>query len=177
MVNYPSRILVSGESPAAEVMLYGCGFTRHDMKKLQISVVDFAFDGSPCNFKQDVLSAKAKQSLEQANFKGLVMHAPGGNDGLAMGTSGMEHILMLRDIAADAIEAQNQAMLRDGIVTISVCDKNHPAAAMALARLNLPSLMLHGGAMLPGHYDGPLIPDILETPDIYNDTAQRLLLL
>lgn len=176
-MNHPSRMLVSGESPAAEVMLYGCGFSEDDLKKLQISVVDFAFDGSPCNYKQGILSEKAKLSLEQGGFKGLIMHAPGGNDGLAMGTSGMEHILMLRDVAADAIEAQNQAMLRDGIITISVCDKNHPAAAMALARLNLPSIMLHGGAMLPGHYDGPLISNIIDTREIYNDTAQKLLLL
>jgi len=174
--HWPSRVLVGGESPASETQLYGAGFQEDDMDKLHISVVDFSYDGSVCNWKQNLLSEAAKVSVEKAGYKGMVIHAPGGNDGLAMGTSGMEHILMLRDIAADSIESQCDAMLRDGLVVITVCDKNHPAGAMAIARLDRPSMMLHGGAILPGNYEGPLVEGILTHRDIDVDTPQRLLL-
>lgn len=142
------------DHPAARAMLYGAGFSDADMALPQVGVVSAGYEGNPCNMHLNDLAAKVKQSLRTLEVVGLVSNTIGVSDGISMGTSGMRYSLPSRDLIADSIETIVSAQHYDGVVTIMGCDKNMPGAVIAMCRLNRPALMIYGGTIRPGVYDG-----------------------
>lgn len=151
---YSKRVTQDETQPAAQAMLYGVGLTDDDMKKPQVGIASTGFDGNPCNMHLNNLAYKIKDEVNKKNQVGLVFNTIGVSDGISMGTSGMNYSLPSRDIIADSIEVVMNAQSYDALVTVVGCDKNMPGAIMAMLRLNRPSLMVYGGTIASGRYQG-----------------------
>jgi dihydroxy-acid dehydratase len=108
----------------------------------------------PCNFNQRALAAKVKEGIRAAGGTPMEFNTIAISDGITMGTSGMRASLVSREVVADSIELVANAHFFDAVVALAACDKTIPGTVMALARLNVPSLMLYGGAIAPGHFQG-----------------------
>jgi dihydroxy-acid dehydratase len=142
------------DHPAARAMLYGAGLTDSDMALPQVGVISAGYEGNPCNMHLNDLAANVKQGLGAARIVGLISNTIGVSDGISMGTPGMRYSLPSRDLIADSIETIASAQHYDGVVTIMGCDKNMPGAVIAMCRLNRPGLMIYGGTIRPGVYEG-----------------------
>ena len=140
--------------PAAQAMLYGIGLTDEDFKKAQVGVVSMGYDGNTCNMHLNDLAKLVKQGVWENDMVGLIFNTIGVSDGMSNGTDGMRYSLVSRDIIADSIEAVCGAQYYDGIIALPGCDKNMPGSIMAMGRLNRPSIMVYGGTIAPGHYNG-----------------------
>jgi dihydroxy-acid dehydratase len=155
MLNKYSRTITQDETrPAAQSMLYAIGLDTEDLKKPQIGIASTGWDGNPCNMHLNGLAARIKEGINQEDLVGLVFHTIGVSDGMSMGTSGMNYSLPSRDIIADSIETVVSAQWYDGLVAVVGCDKNMPGAIMAMGRLNRPSILVYGGTIAAGHYEG-----------------------
>src|SRR5664279_700303 len=154
-LNKYSKTLTQDESqPGAQAMYYAIGFTEADFKKAQVGIASMGWDGNPCNMHLNDLAQSVKTSINKTDLLGLIFHTIGVSDGISMGTDGMRYSLVSRDIIADSIETNAGAQYYDAIVTIPGCDKNMPGSIMAMGRLNRPGIMLYGGTIAPGHYNG-----------------------
>jgi dihydroxy-acid dehydratase len=154
-LNKYSKTLTQDESqPGAQAMYYAIGFTEDDFKKAQVGIASMGWDGNPCNMHLNDLAQSVKASINKTDLLGLIFHTIGVSDGISMGTDGMRYSLVSRDIIADSIETNAGAQYYDAIVTIPGCDKNMPGSIMAMGRLNRPGIMLYGGTIAPGHYNG-----------------------
>ena len=154
-LNKYSKTLTQDESqPGAQAMYYAIGFTEADFKKAQVGIASMGWDGNPCNMHLNDLAQSVKASVNKTDLLGLVFHTIGVSDGISMGTDGMRFSLVSRDIIADSIETNAGAQYYDAIITIPGCDKNMPGSIMAMGRLNRPGIMLYGGTIAPGHYNG-----------------------
>jgi dihydroxy-acid dehydratase len=154
-LNKYSRTLTQDETqPGAQAMYYAIGFTEDDFKKAQVGIASMGWDGNPCNMHLNDLAKSVKNSVNKTNLLGLIFHTIGVSDGISMGTDGMRYSLVSRDIIADSIETNAGAQYYDAIITIPGCDKNMPGSLMAMGRLNRPGIMLYGGTIAPGHYNG-----------------------
>ena len=151
---YSKRVTQDETQPAAQAMLYGVGLSDEDMKKPQVGIASTGFDGNPCNMHLNNLAYKIKEEVNKKDQVGLVFNTIGVSDGISMGTSGMNYSLPSRDIIADSIEVVMNAQSYDALVTVVGCDKNMPGAIMAMLRLNRPSLMVYGGTIASGRYNG-----------------------
>ena len=151
---YSKRVTQDPTQPAAQAMLYGVGLSDEDMKKPQIGIASTGYDGNPCNMHLNGLASQIKEEVNKYNQIGLIFNTIGVSDGISMGTSGMNYSLPSRDIIADSIEVVMNAQSYDGLVTVVGCDKNMPGAIMAMLRLNRPSLMVYGGTIASGKYNG-----------------------
>ena len=151
---YSKRVTQDPTQPAAQAMLYGVGLSDEDMKKPQIGIASTGYDGNPCNMHLNGLASQIKEEVNKYNQVGLIFNTIGVSDGISMGTSGMNYSLPSRDIIADSIEVVMNAQSYDGLVTVVGCDKNMPGAIMAMLRLNRPSLMVYGGTIASGKYNG-----------------------
>jgi len=151
---YSRTITQNPEQPAAQAMLHAIGLTESDLEKAQVGIVSSGWDGNPCNMHLNDLAAEIKKGVWDQDLIGLIYHTIGVSDGMSMGTTGMRYSLPSRDIIADSIETVASAQWYDGIVAVMGCDKNMPGAIMALARLDRPSIMVYGGTIRPGHYQG-----------------------
>ncbi|UMB53572.1 dihydroxy-acid dehydratase [Lutibacter sp. A64] len=151
---YSKRVTQDATQPAAQAMLYGVGLSEDDMRKPQIGIASTGYDGNPCNMHLNGLAGKIKEAVNNNNEVGLVFNTIGVSDGISMGTSGMNYSLPSRDVIADSIEIVMNAQSYDGLVTVVGCDKNMPGAIMAMLRLNRPSLMVYGGTIASGKYNG-----------------------
>src|SRR5476649_1348842 len=140
--------------PAAQAMLYGIGLTDDDLQKAQVGVASMGYDGNTCNMHLNDLAKLVKQGIWEENLVGLIFHTIGVSDGMSMGTDGMRYSLVSRDVIADSIEAVVGAQYYDALVALPGCDKNMPGSVMAMGRLNRPSIMVYGGTIKPGHYQG-----------------------
>ena len=151
----PSHILLDGpDRAAARAMLYATGLTDEDLQKPLIGVANTWTEIGPCNFQLRRLSAKVKEGIRAAGGTPLEFNTIAVNDGISMGTEGMKASLISREVIADSIELVVRGHSLDGVVGISACDKTTPGTLMALARLNLPSILLYGGSIMPGVYEG-----------------------
>ena len=139
---------------AGQAMLYGIGLTREDMNKAQIGIASVWWEGNTCNMHLNDLAAEVKTGVSDADLVGMRFNTIGVSDGTTNGTSGMAYSLQSRDIIADSIETVVAAQFYDGLIAIPGCDKNMPGCLMAMARLNRPSLMVYGGTIKPGYYNG-----------------------
>ena len=140
--------------PAAQAMLYGIGLTDEDFKKAQVGVVSMGYDGNTCNMHLNDLAKLVKKGVWENDMVGLIFNTIGVSDGMSNGTDGMRYSLVSRDIIADSIEAVCGAQYYDGIIALPGCDKNMPGSIIAMGRLNRPAIMVYGGTIAPGHYNG-----------------------
>jgi dihydroxy-acid dehydratase len=154
-IRHKSRALTEGpERAAARSYLHGIGYTAEDLAKPIVGVAHSWIETMPCNFNNRVLAAKVKEGIRAAGGTPMELNTIAISDGITMGTSGMRASLVSRELIADSIELVASAHAFDALVTISGCDKTIPGTVMALARLNIPGLMLYGGSIKPGHFKG-----------------------
>src|SRR5579884_517251 len=153
-----SRALTEGpERAAARAYLKGIGFDDEALAKPIIAVANTWIETMPCNFHLRGLAAKVKDGIRAAGGTPMELNTIAISDGITMGTLGMRASLPSREVIADSIEMVCDAHRFDAVITISGCDKTIPATVMALCRLNIPSLMLYGGSILPGHFHGEAV--------------------
>jgi dihydroxy-acid dehydratase len=139
---------------AARGMLKAIGFTDDDLAKPLIGIATTWIETMPCNFNQRRLAEFAKEGVRAAGGTPMEFNTIAISDGVSMGTEGMKASLVSREVIADSIELVVRGHLLDGLVCLVGCDKTIPAAAMALARLDVPSLILYNGTIYPGTYKG-----------------------
>jgi dihydroxy-acid dehydratase len=151
----PSHTLVDGpDRAAARAMLRATGLGDDDFNKPLIGVANTWIEIGPCNFHLRRLSARVKDGIRAAGGTPLEFNTIAVSDGISMGTEGMKASLISREVIADSIELVTRGHLLDGVVAIAACDKTLPGTVMALARLNLPGLLLYGGSIMPGVFEG-----------------------
>ncbi len=136
-------------------MLRSVGFTKEDLHKPIIGVANTWTEIGPCNFHLRDVAEAVKQGIREAGGTPMEFNTVTISDGITMGTQGMKASLISREVIADSIELVARGNLFDGIVCIAGCDKNMPGAVMALARLDIPGMMLYGGSIAPGHLKQP----------------------
>lgn len=151
---YSKTITQDPTQPAAQAMLYGIGLTDEDLKKPQVGIVSMGYDGNTCNMHLNDLAKIVKQGVWDNDLVGLIFNTIGVSDGISNGTDGMRYSLVSRDIIADSIETVCGAQFYDSLIALPGCDKNMPGSVMAMGRLNRPSIMVYGGTIAPGHYNG-----------------------
>lgn len=135
-------------------MLRAVGFTDQDFDKPIVGIANAGSDVSPCNMHFDKLAARAKVSLRDHGGVPLEFHTFVVTDGEAMGHEGMKCSLVSREVIADVIELVCRGHQMDGVLGLGGCDKTVPGTVMAMARLNIPSLFVYGGTIMPGSYHG-----------------------
>ena len=150
-----SRAITDGPDRApARAMFKAIGLTDADLAKPIVGVANTWIEVMPCNFHLRRLSAKVKEGIRAAGGTPIEFNTIAVSDGISMGTEGMKASLVSREVIADSIELVTRGHLFDAVVALSGCDKTIPGTIMALARLDLPSLMLYGGSIAPGHLGG-----------------------
>ena len=152
---HASRALTEGpERAAARSYLHGIGFDDEAMSKPIIGVASTWIETMPCNFHLRALAARVKEGIREAGGTPMEFNTVAISDGITMGTSGMRTSLVSREVIADSIELVTRGHLFDAVVGLAGCDKTIPGVAMALARLDVPGLLLYGGSIYPGTYEG-----------------------
>jgi dihydroxy-acid dehydratase len=151
----PSHTITQGRDRApARAMLKAIGFTDEDLKKPIIGVANTWIETMPCNYNLRALAVKVKEGIRAAGGTPMEFNTIAISDGITMGTEGMKTSLVSREVIADSIELLVRGHMFDGIVALVACDKTIPGAAMALLRCNVPGVILYGGTILPGRYNG-----------------------
>lgn len=154
-VKHRSRALTEGPArAAARAYLHGIGFDAEALSKPIIGVAHCWIETMPCNFTHRALAAKVKEGIREAGGTPMELNTVAISDGVTMGTSGMKTSLVSRDLIADSIELVARGHLFDGLVVISGCDKTIPGTVMALARLDIPGVMLYSGSIHKGSFRG-----------------------
>jgi dihydroxy-acid dehydratase len=164
-LKHRSREITDGRDRApSRAMFKAIGLTDADLRKPLIGVANTWIETMPCNFHLRRLSAKLKEGIREAGGTPMEFNTIAISDGETMGTEGMRASLVSRELIADSIELVCRGQLFDAVVCVVGCDKTIPAAAMALARMNLPGLVLYGGTIAPGSYRGKdvTIQDVFE---------------
>ncbi len=150
-LNERSRTLLGGVDRAgARSMLKAIGLTDDDLSKPLIGIANTWTEIGPCNFHLRRLSAKLKEGIRRAGGTPLEFNTVSISDGITMGTEGMKASLISREMIADSIELVARGNYFDGVIALAACDKTMPGTIMSLIRLDVPSLMLYGGSILPG---------------------------
>src|SRR3989344_1275661 len=150
-----SSAITEGDSRAPNrAMLRAVGFSDDDFEKPIIGVASTWSDVTPCNMHIDKLAVAARKGIKEGNGAGLTFGTITVSDGISMGTEGMKYSLVSREVIADSIEVVSNAQAFDGVLSIGGCDKNMPGSLIAMARLNVPSIFVYGGTILPGNYEG-----------------------
>src|ERR1700744_6305496 len=150
-----SRALTEGPArAAARAYLKGIGYDDEALSKPLVAVANTWIETMPCNFHLRALGAKVKEGIRAAGGTPMELNTIAISDGITMGTEGMKASLVSREIIADSIELVVDAHQFDAVIAISGCDKTIPATVMALCRLNIPGLMLYGGSIKPGWFQG-----------------------
>ena len=160
-----SRGITEGRDRAgARSMFKAVGYTDADLSRPLIGVANTWIETMPCNFHLRRLSAKVKEGIRAAGGTPMEFNTIAISDGETMGTEGMRASLVSRELIADSIELVCRGQMFDAVVCVVGCDKTIPAAAMALARMNLPGMVLYGGTIAPGSYRGKdvTIQDVYE---------------
>ncbi len=150
-----SRDVTDGyEKAPARAMLRAVGMTDEDFGKPQVGVASSWNEVTPCNLPLDRLAKQAKHGVHEAGGFPLEFTTIAVSDGIAMGHEGMRASLVSREVIADSVETVMHAERLDGMVTFAGCDKSLPGMVMAAVRLDVPTVFLYGGSILPGHHDG-----------------------
>ena len=170
-----SIAVTEGPSRAgARSMFRAVGFSREDLAKPIIGIANTWTEIGPCNYHLRQIAEAVKQGVREAGGTPMEFNTVTISDGITMGTEGMKASLISREVIADSVELVARGNQFDGLVAIAGCDKNMPGTVMALARLDIPSLMLYGGSIAPGHLNGKdvTIQDVYEA--IGSHAAGRL---
>ncbi|GAC1676877.1 MAG: dihydroxy-acid dehydratase [Candidatus Acidiferrum sp.] len=160
-----SKALIDGASRApARAMLRATGLRDEDFAKPLIGVANTWIEIGPCNYHLRELAVHVKNGIRAAGGTPLEFNTVSISDGITMGTEGMRASLVSREVIADSIELVTRGNLLDGLVVLVGCDKTIPGGAMALARLNIPGLILYGGSIAPGRFEdhSVTIQDVFE---------------
>ncbi len=164
-LKHKSHIITDGPDRApARAMLKGIGFSDADLARPLVAIANTWTETMPCNFHLRRLAAKVKEGVRAAGGTPMEFNTISVSDGVTMGTEGMKASLISREVIADSIELCARGHMFDAIVALSGCDKTIPGTIMALARLDIPAIMLYGGSIAPGRYDGHdvTIQDVFE---------------
>ena len=149
-----ARLTEGNDRAPARSMLRAIGFTREDLARPLIGVGHSWIETMPCNWNHRRLTERVKAGIRAAGGTPMEFNTIAVSDGVSMGTEGMKASLVSREVITDSIELVARGHLLDGLVCVVGCDKTIPAAAMALARLNLPGLALYSGTIAPGRFRG-----------------------
>src|SRR5947209_4737815 len=151
----PSRAIYDGmERAPARSYLRNIGYMRDELDQPIVGVVHCWTDSSPCNFNHRDLAEQVKRGVRAASGTPQEFNTIAIADGIVMGTQGMKASLMSREVIANSIELAGRGHLFDAVVCIAGCDKTNPAAAMAVARLDRPAVVVYSGSVLPGCFRG-----------------------
>ena len=170
-VRHKSKVLLDGSDRAgARAMMKAVGFTDQDLAKPQVGVAHCWIGTMPCNFNHRELAAKVMEGVRAAGGTPIEVNTVAITDGITMGTEGMKTSLVSRDLIADSVELVARGHMFDALVTISGCDKTIPGMVMAMARLDIPSVMLYGGSIHFGEHRGKrvTIQDVFEAIGAFN---------
>jgi dihydroxy-acid dehydratase len=165
-----SHTLVDGANRSpARAMLRASGLTDGDFKKPLIGVANTWIEIGPCNYHLRELAKHVKDGIRAAGAVPLEFNTVSISDGITMGTEGMRASLISREVIADSIELVTRGNLFDALIVLVGCDKTIPAGIMALARLNIPGMILYGGSIAPGQFEGHsvTIQDVFEAVGSY----------
>ncbi len=168
---HKSRVLLEGPDRApARSYFKAIGFSDEDLVRPLVGVAHCWIEVTPCNWNHQKLAEKVKEGIRAAGGTPIEFSTVSVTDGIAMGTEGMKASLVSREVVADSIELVTRGHLFDAVVTISGCDKTIPGSVMALARLDLPGVMLYGGSIMYGEYRGRrlTVQDVFEAVGAYN---------
>jgi dihydroxy-acid dehydratase len=150
-----SRTITDGRDRApARAMFKGIGFTDEDLARPIVGIANTWIETMPCNFGLRDLAVKVKEGVRAAGGTPMEFNTISISDGITMGTEGMKASLVSREVIADSIELTGRGYMFDAMVCLVGCDKTIPGAAMALARLNVPGIVLYGGSIAPGQFHG-----------------------
>jgi len=150
-----SRTITDGRDRAgARAMLKAIGFTDADLAKPIVGIANTWIETMPCNFHLRELAAKVKEGVRAAGGTPMEFNTIAISDGVTMGTEGMKASLVSREVIADSIELLGRGHMFDAMVALVGCDKTIPGGAMALIRLNVPGIVLYGGSIAPGRFQG-----------------------
>ncbi|MHB8974323.1 MAG: dihydroxy-acid dehydratase [Pirellulaceae bacterium] len=151
---YSSRVTQPKSQGASQAMLYGTGLSEADMDKPQVGIATVWYEGNTCNMHLNDLAARVKEGVTAAGMVGMRFNTIGVSDGISMGTEGMSYSLQSRDLIADSIETVMAAHWYDALIALPGCDKNMPGCLIAMARLNRPAIMVYGGTIRAGVWEG-----------------------
>jgi dihydroxy-acid dehydratase len=168
---HKSRTIIEGPDRAgARSYFKAVGFTDEDLARPIVGVAHCWIEITPCNWNHQKLAQKVKEGIRAAGGTPIEYNTVSVTDGIAMGTEGMKGSLVSREVVADSIELVARGHLFDAVVAISGCDKTIPGTVMALARLNLPGVMLYGGSIMPGTYGSRklTVQDVFEAVGAFN---------
>ncbi len=172
-----SRKVVEGPERAPHRAMYkAMGLTDEDLSKPLIAVSNTCNEATPCNMHLGRLAARAKEGVVSAGGTPREFTTIAVSDGIAMGHEGMKASLISREVIADSIELMVHAHQYDGLVGIAGCDKSLPGTMMAMARINIPSVFVYGGTIMPGSYQGKdlTIQDVFEAVGSYSSGQLNL---
>src|SRR5436190_22432288 len=157
-LKHRSRALTEGpERAPARAYLKGIGYGDEALSKPIVAVANTWIETMPCNFHLRALAGKVKEGIRAAGGTPMELNTIAISDGITMGTPGMRASLISRELIADSIEIVCDAHMFDAVIAISACDKTIPGTVMALCRLDVPSVMLYGGSIMPGHFHGETV--------------------
>ncbi len=160
-----SSVVFDGPERAfARAYMKGIGFDDDDLSRPTVGIANTWIEAMPCNFHLRGLAEHVKEGVRAAGGTPLEFNTIAISDGITMGTQGMKTSLVSREVIADSIELTARGYQFDAVIALSGCDKTIPGCVMALARLDVPSLMLYGGSILPGRWRGKdvTIQDVFE---------------
>ena len=159
-----SAVFDGPERAFARAYMKGIGFGDDDLSKPTVGIANTWIEAMPCNFHLRGLAEHVKEGVRAAGGTPMEFNTVAISDGITMGTQGMKTSLVSREVIADSIELTARGYQFDAVIAISGCDKTIPGCVMALARLDVPSLMLYGGSILPGRFKGKdvTIQDVFE---------------
>ena len=169
MKHRSSELTDDPQRAPARAMLMAMGLTQDDLKKPFVAIANLASDVTPCNVHLDKFAQAAKEGIRAADGVPFEFGTITVSDGISMGTEGMKTSLVSREVIADSIELVTFGERMDGLITIAGCDKNMPGCMMAMARLNVPSIFMYGGSIMPGQFKGQdvNIQDVFEAVGAY----------
>ncbi len=150
-----SAVITNGrDRAAARAMFKAIGFDDADLRKPIVGIANTWVETMPCNYGLRALADHVKRGVRDAGGTPMEFNTIAISDGITMGTEGMKASLVSREVIADSIELVGRGHMFDAMIALVACDKTTPGAAMALVRLNVPSLVLYGGSIAPGKLDG-----------------------
>ena len=170
LLKHRSREITEGaERAPARAMLMAMGLTMEDLEKPFVAVANLASDVTPCNVHLSRIAGAVKEGIRLGEGTPFEFGTITVSDGISMGTEGMKASLVSREVIADSIETVAFGERMDGLVTVAGCDKNMPGCMMAIARLNIPSVFVYGGSIMPGRFEGRdvNIQDVFEAVGAY----------
>ena len=159
-----SAVFDGPDRAAARAYMKGIGFDDEALRRPTVGIANTWTEAMPCNFHLRGLAERVKEGVREAGGTPMEFNSIAISDGITMGTEGMKTSLVSREVIADSIELTVRGYQFDAMVALSGCDKTIPGAVMALARLDVPSVMLYGGSIAPGRWRGRdvTIQDVFE---------------